>query len=446
MKWGPPGTISTDTRSLERNQWFFAIAGQNWDAHDFVTPELSDKGCIGVIGNRVCENWDKGFVEIEGDSVVSLTKMASYARHRRFTGQVVGVTGSVGKTSTKSMIALALQSLENPVYQSHGNWNNRIGVALSLIGIPKNAGIIVVLEMGMSGKGEILELARMAEPTIRVVLNVGASHFHHFSSLEEIAMAKGEILEEAKPGDVCVLNADDPLVMSLLPLPFGVQKVLFGKRVGCDVRLVECESTHGGLGVRVVLENHKEMVEFVIPSPGLHLALNACAAAAVASLLGVPLSQIGRCLSAFSPVKMRSELEVARNGVKIVNDVYNANPVSTRAAIDLLKSIDCKGKKIAILGDMLELGAIELESHQMILKHCCSVDDIDLIGLVGKRFWTAARDMNMLEEVNIVCALEPETFAEEIVRRVNCDDVILVKGSRGMQMEKVVNAIKAMEI
>lgn len=184
----------------------------------------------------------------------------------------------------------------------------------------------------------------------------------------------------------------------------------------------------------------------MIPSPGLHLALNACAAAAVASLLGVPLSQIGRCLSAFSPVKMRSELEVARNGVKIVNDVYNANPVSTRAAIDLLKNIDCKGKKIAILGDMLELGAIELEAHEMILKHCCSVDDIDLIGLVGKRFWTAARDMNMLKEVNIVCALEPETFAEEIVKRVNCNDVILVKGSRGMQMEKVVNAIKAMEI
>lgn len=222
VKWGPPGTISTDTRTLEPNQWFFAIAGQNFDAHDFINPELSEKGCVGVIGKRVCENWDKGFVEINGDTVSSLMKMAYYARNR-FNGAVVGVTGSVGKTTTKSMIALALESLGSPVYQSPGNWNTRIGVALSLIGIPRNAGV-VVLEMGMSTRGEILELARMARPSIRVILNVGASHLENFSSLEEVAMAKGEILANAKPGDVCVLNADDPLVMSL-PIPYGVKKV-----------------------------------------------------------------------------------------------------------------------------------------------------------------------------------------------------------------------------
>jgi UDP-N-acetylmuramoyl-tripeptide--D-alanyl-D-alanine ligase len=222
VKWGPPGTICTDTRTLEPNQWFFAIAGQNFDAHDFVNPELSEKGCLGVIGNRVCENWDKGFVEINGDTVDSLMKMANYARNR-FNGAVVGVTGSVGKTTTKSMIALALDSPGNQVYRSPGNWNTTIGVALSLIGIPRNAGV-VILEMGMSRRGEILELARMARPSIRVILNVGASHLENFASLEEVAMAKGEILVDAKPGDVCVLNADDPLVMSL-PIPYGVKKV-----------------------------------------------------------------------------------------------------------------------------------------------------------------------------------------------------------------------------
>ncbi|BFG17468.1 hypothetical protein CerSpe_037430 [Prunus speciosa] len=422
VKWGPPGTVSTDTRTLQPNQWFFAIAGLNFDAHDFITPEFSrNKGCAGVIGNRVCENWDKGFVQFDGNTVISLTKMASYARNR-FHGEVVGVTGSVGKTSTKCMIALALQ-----IQSSRGTG-------------------IVVLEMGMSGKGEILELARMARPTIRVILNVGASHFQNFSSLEEIGMAKGEILAEAKPGDVCVLNADDPLVMSL-PVPLGVKKVLFGQRVGCDVRLVASESTDGGLGVRVVLQNHQEMVEFVIASPGLHLALNACAAAAVATLLGVSLSEIGIRLSAFSPVHMRSELEVGRNGIKIVNDAYNANPVSTKAAIDLLESIDidCGGKRIFVLGDMLELGAIELESHKMILKRCCCSAQIDLVGLVGRRFCAAAKNLNLLEDRNIVYALDSETFAQEIVKRVSYNDVVLVKGSRAMQMEKVVNAIKAME-
>lgn len=139
---------------------------------------------------------------------------------------------------------------------------------------------------------------------------------------------------------------------------------------------------------------------------GLHLALNACAAAAVATRLGVSLSQVGIFLSAFSPLKMRSELEFARNDVKIVNDAHNANPVSTRAAIDSLQSIYCKGKKISLLGDMLELGAIELESHKMILERCRSAHDIDLIGLVGKRFCTAAKDVDLVEECNIVCALE----------------------------------------
>ena len=190
MKWGTPGTISTDTRALEPNQWFFAIAGENFDAHDFITPELSGKGCVGVIGNRVRENWNKGFIEISGDTVNSLVKMATYARRHRFHGALVGVTGSVGKTTTKSMIALAIESLGNRVYQSPGNWNNRIGVALSLIGIPRHAGS-VILEMGMSAKGEILELARMARPSIRVILNVGPSHLENFSSWAELQWQKG---------------------------------------------------------------------------------------------------------------------------------------------------------------------------------------------------------------------------------------------------------------
>lgn len=229
LKWGPPGIVCTDTRRLElnKNQWFFAITGNRFDAHDFISPELADKGCVGVIGNRVCKNWDKGFVQVEGNvnvnTVNSLINMACYARNNRFSGVLVGVTGSVGKTTTKSMIALALEGLGVNVFQSYGNWNNRIGVALSLIGIHRDADI-AVLEMGMSGKGEILELARIARPGIRVVLNVGASHLESFGSLEDVAIAKGEIFQEAEPGDVCVLNADDPLVANL-SVPPGVRKV-----------------------------------------------------------------------------------------------------------------------------------------------------------------------------------------------------------------------------
>ncbi|XP_021910962.1 uncharacterized protein LOC110824753 [Carica papaya] len=220
LRWGPPGSVCTDTRNLESTQWFFAIKGEKFDAHQFVTPELSQRGCVGVIGNRVCKNWDKGFVQINGDTLVSLINMANYAREK-FLGTLIGVTGCTGKTTTKAMIALCLEGLDE-VYQSHGNWNNRIGVALSLIGLPRSTRV-AILEMGMSRKGEILELAKMGRPNVRVILNVGASHLENFGSLEEVAMAKGEILEEAMPGDVVVLNADDPLVMGL-HVPRGVKK------------------------------------------------------------------------------------------------------------------------------------------------------------------------------------------------------------------------------
>ncbi|XP_059633294.1 uncharacterized protein LOC132276059 [Cornus florida] len=441
LKWGPPGTISTDTRTLKPGQWFFPISGKNFDAHHFITPELYTKGCVGVIGNRVCEKWDKGFVQVHGSTLISLENMAMYARNR-FGDCLIGLTGSVGKTTTRAMTALALECL-GPVHQSPGNWNNQIGVALSLIGIPQNARF-VVLELGISGKGEILELARMCRPSIRVILNVGASHLENFSSLQEVSMAKGEILAEAKPGDVCVLNADDPLVMSL-PVPVGVKKVLFGRRMGCDVRLVLAKCTDKGFGVQVVLERNKEIVEFVISSPGLHLALNACAAAAVATLLGASLAQVGKSLSRYFPVHMRSELEVAKNGIKIINDAYNANPASTKAAIDLLKGIGCKGKRVAVLGDMLELGPTEEKFHETTLRYCCEAR-FDLVALVGKRFLTAAENLNLVGKRNILCVHDAENLVLEIFKRLSCYDVVLVKGSRAMQMEKVVDAIKNMHI
>lgn len=221
IRWGRPGSISTDTRTLHPGQWFLPLVGQNFDAHTFITPQLSAKGAVGVIGNRVCENWDVGFVQVDGSTSNALKRLAIFAR-KRFNGCLIGLTGSVGKTTTRTMIALALESIGS-VYQSPLNWNNEIGVALSLVGMPRNA-LFGVLEMGMSKKGEILELAGICRPNVRVILNVGAAHLENFTSLVEVSMAKGEILRDAMPGDVCVLNADDPLVMSL-PVPAGVKKV-----------------------------------------------------------------------------------------------------------------------------------------------------------------------------------------------------------------------------
>lgn len=379
-----------------------------------------------------------GFVQVDGTTLNSLKRLGHRARNR-INGCLIGLTGSVGKTTTRTMIALALESI-GTVYHSYGNWNNEVGVSLTLIGMPRNVGF-GVLELGMSKKGEILELARMCRPNVRVILNVGASHLENFASLEEVSMAKGEILRDAMPGDICVLNADDPLVTSL-PVPMGVKKVFFGRRKGSDVRLVFAQSIDGGHKVQVVLERNKEVVKFVIPSPGLHLALDACAAAAVATFLGVPLALFGKSFSTFIPVHGRSELEIAENGIKIVNDAYNASPDSTRSAIDLLRAIECKGRKVAILGDMLELGPKEIKFHELILQHCLDAR-IDLMALVGKRFLTAAENLNIGQEMKLVCAYDVDKLVSRFVSKLHRDDVVLVKGSRGMQMDKIISVIKS---
>ncbi|KAK5776436.1 uncharacterized protein LOC108476520 [Gossypium arboreum] len=442
VKWGPPGTISIDTRTIEPGQWFFAITGENVDAHDFITLDLSKSGCVGVIGNRVCENWEMGFVQVDGDTVSSLLKMAAFARNR-FVGKVIAVTGSVGKTSTKAMIALALESLGSKVYHSYEHWNNTFGVSLSLITIPRDAGI-AVLEMGMNRKGQLLELTRLGRPDIRVILKVATAHLENLVSLEGVAMAKGEMFQEAKPGDICVANADDPFVKSI-PVPQGARRVLFGRSLESDVRLVAAErvGSGGSVGVRVVLQKNMEMVEFVIPTLGLHMAVNACAAAAVATSMGVPLSQVGRSLSRYIPVSMRSEFVVAKSGIKIVNDAFNANPVSTKAGIDTLKNIDCDGKRVAILGDMFELGTHEIEYHEEVLNYCLDAC-IDVVAIAGQRFHLAADNMNLMKKMKVVHAVETENLIPKILNCLNMNDVVLVKGGCQMQMVKVVDAIKAM--
>ncbi|PKA45871.1 hypothetical protein AXF42_Ash016897 [Apostasia shenzhenica] len=452
VRWGPSGTISTDTRKLLPGQWFFAISGENFDGHDFVNEALArERGCVGVIGNRVCQNWGNGFIKVEGHSNTALEKMAKFARDR-FRGVVVGLTGSAGKTTTRIMVSLSLRSLGH-IYQTRGNLNNGIGVALTLIGTPLDAKV-AVLELGMSMEGEILKLARMSRPFVRVILNVGHSHLENLHDLEGVAKAKGELLREMDSGDLCVLNADDPFVMSI-PIPLGARKVLFGRGVGCDVRLVLAERVDGGRAIRVILESNmpmpgsqfdvstkrtSEMVEFKIHGPGLHLAMNACAAAAVAVALGVPLPQAAVSLSRFRPAPMRSQLIFTESGITVLNDSHNASLPSMISAIDSLKSMECRGRRACILGDMLELGADEERIHEMVL-NLCSDPSIELIMLVGERFLRAAERLKIVDKVDAVLAEDPDSLAPTVNEFLAPGDVVLVKGSRKMEMEKVVSAI-----
>lgn len=472
IQLGPSGSISTDTRTLQSGQWFLALTGPRFDGHDFLHSALA-KGCAGVVGNKVYDGWPMGFVQVDGSTLISLQRLGASAR-KKFKGPVVGITGSAGKTTTRAMVALALEPL-GYIHQTSGNQNNHIGVPLSLLSMPLFSKACV-LEMGMNHLGEIRELSRISEPSVRVVLNVGPAHMENFRSLEEVARAKGEIVLEARPGDVCVMNADDPLVMNL-PIPEGVQKVLFGSKVGCDVRLIAAESTQGGCAVQVTLEHctsansllgkeskgksmresiglegdtnsksSSSRVVFEIPSPGLHLAMNACAAGAVAVSLGIPLPQVGKSLANFRPAKMRLNMENCENNIRIINDAYNANPVSMVAALELLHSIDCKGRRVAVLGDMLELGKFGRKAHLDVIKLCLELG-IELVGIAGLQFMEAIKVADLTStEFSIISALNSESLALQIGKKLNVGDVVLVKGSRGMRMEVAVDVIRSIHV
>lgn len=424
-------------------------------------------------------------MKVEGSTLNALQQLAASVR-RRYRRPVVAITGSTGKTTARLMTALALESLGH-IHQTEGNLNNHIGVPLTLLKMPSFAAACV-LELGMSQEGEILKLAEIAQPTVRVVLNVGPAHMENFGSLQDVARSKGEMFAGAKEGDLCVINADDPLVMSL-SLPKGAKRVTFGRRHDSKMKLVAAECKRGGRAVYVMLQQNtcwKQLsddlflhgsddwnpcdirhmraiqdeislshsipssflkAEFEFASPGIHLAINACAAAAIATSLGVPLALASSSLSQYSPVGMRAKLELLENGIVLINDAYNANPMSMVAALQLLHSLDCKGRHVALLGDMLELGTMSKKAHIEVLLLCEDLK-VGFVGVAGIMFTEAFQLLDAVGAYSgrfIACA-DSNALASQIVRLLQAGDVVLVKGSRGSRMEVLVNTLKTMVV
>ncbi|MEC7949015.1 MAG: UDP-N-acetylmuramoyl-tripeptide--D-alanyl-D-alanine ligase, partial [Myxococcota bacterium] len=346
---GPAGPLGTDSRRLASGTWFVALSGERFDGHDFLAM-ARDSGCAGAIARHVPDGWDRGFVRVE-DGLTALQDVARHVR-RGFPGPVVGITGSAGKTTTRALTALALAGL-GPIHSTQGNLNNHIGLPLTVLRAPVGAAAWV-LEMGMSGFGEIDLLQSIGGPTVRVITNVGAAHIEGVGSLEGVARAKGELFAGARPGDTCVANADDPRVAAL-PVPDGVRVLRYGTSHGCDIRLTDAVVDPDGLCTRFRIETGDSVVRGTIPAPGAYLAENAAAAVAVAVALRAPLDGMGARLATYEPVGMRLRLEAGPAGSRVLNDAYNANPLSVAATLRTLAAMP--GRRIALLGDMLELGA-----------------------------------------------------------------------------------------
>lgn len=435
--------VCTDSRQARPGDLFVALRGERADGHDFVG-DAAARGARAVLvrHDRAGSLPEGGFAVLASDEPLeALQRLAAWYR-RRLSCPVVAVTGSVGKTTTKEMAAEALAAL-GPVVRAPASYNNEVGLPLTIL--MADAGTrALVLEMGMRGPGQIRHLAGLAAPTVGVVTNVGESHVGLLGSLEAIARAKGELVESLPPGGTAVLNADDERVRAMAArAPAGVRVLTFGERAG-DVRAERVEG--GGLsGTRFELVYEGRRVPCRLAVPGRHLAVNAAAAAAAALAVGVDLEDAARGLEGFRPAAMRMEVVRTADDVIVINDAYNASPVSMRAALETLQRVAAEQRRrsVAVLGDMLELGALAPEAHRGIGREAArrGVDLLVAVGALAGELAAGAREAAAGSEMVIVQAADAAQAAAAARRHVRPGDVVLVKASRAVGLDRVALAI-----
>jgi UDP-N-acetylmuramoyl-tripeptide--D-alanyl-D-alanine ligase len=417
---------SVDTRTLAPGDLYFALRGPSHDGHDYVEQAIQ-KGAAGVVVDHPIEGVRNATVV--PDTLRALQSMARSARVR-WGGQVIGVTGSAGKTTTKDAIA-DLLSVEMKVGKTIGNLNNHVGTPLSILRLPDDCQV-AVLEMGMNHAGEIRALAEIARPNVGVVTNVGYAHTEYFDDgIEGVALAKRELIDALPADGTAVLNADDPRVAGFE----APRTVTFGFSEGADVRAEKIELAPDGSRFEV------DGVQFEVPLAGRHGVMNALAAIAVAGVYGLPPQRLAEAARSLRTGKMRGErLEI--DGITILNDCYNANPEAVRAMLDVLGATPAP-RRVAVLGEMLELGRTAEPLHREIGSYVAGRGIDVLIGIRG-----ASR--HMVDEAvragmsGAAYFFEDPQAAGDFVRGLAREgDAILFKGSRGVAVEKAMERLLA---
>jgi UDP-N-acetylmuramoyl-tripeptide--D-alanyl-D-alanine ligase len=421
--------VSTDSRSLQSGELFIALRGERFDGHDYIAQALRH-GAAACLSEEVIAGLTIPVVQVR-NTLIALGDLAQAVR-RHFTGPVIGITGTSGKTTTKEMLA-AILARRGPGLKSAGNFNNLIGVPLTLFGLSQEHQWAVI-EMGMSARGEIARLAEIAAPQIGVITNVGAAHLESLGGISGVARAKGELFIHLPAGGTAVVNADDPQIRQL-PLANGVRRVLFGSAAEAQVRAAAI--TANETSVNFVLQLPEGEVRVQLPLPGRHNVQNALAAAAAAWVMAVPAADIAAGLAEFKPCPGRMELVELPDDLLILDDSYNANPLSMRAALDALHDLGRPGRRIAVLGDMLELGEAARDLHREVGALVASRADwlFTLGELAGEIAAGAAEHGLPVGHIQATATLE-ELYAC-LQPLLQPGDRLLVKGSRGMHMERV---------
>lgn len=413
--------VVTDSRKIEKNDMFIAISGEKFDGNTFA-PSAAEKGAAFMVLSR--ENaLPQGCTGIiVDDTRDALLRIASYHRDE-CNVKVVGVTGSVGKTTTKDMIACAL-SAQFKTHKTQGNFNNDIGMPLTLLGI-EDDDRAAVIEMGMSSRGEISRLTRAAKPDAAVITNIGMSHIEHLKTRENILAAKLEILEGLQKDGTVILNADDEYLSRVSNLPF--KTLFFGLDSECDVRgKVISDNTVEVMGQKITLN-----VE------GRHNLLNACCAMAAAAALGIDAEIAAKGIMTFETDDIRQKAEKSPRGFTVIRDYYNASPQSVEVALRTLGKKD--GRKIAVLGDMLELGEFSEQCHKAAGREAAA-NGTDILFTYGKEMKAAHKEA-LAHNVEAVHFEDKNDLSEYLLKVLREGDTVLIKGSHGMKMEDIYEKI-----
>jgi UDP-N-acetylmuramoyl-tripeptide--D-alanyl-D-alanine ligase len=410
---------SIDSRTVAPGDLFFALRGPNHDGNVYVE-EVLRKGAVAAVANDA----KPGRVLVVPDTLEALQGTAVWALGQ-WGGEVIGVTGSAGKTSTKDVIA-ELLGVGMPVGKTIGNLNNHVGVPLSILRLPGEARV-AVLEMGMNHAGEIRALCAIAKPRIGVVTNVGHAHIEAFDSIEGVAAAKRELIESLPSDGVAVLNADDPLVSKFAEAHRG-RTVTYGINPGADVRAEQVQLTDRGVSFTV------DGVPFESTLVGRHSVSNIIAGLAVASLYGLRPAQLSAAVKHLAPPSMRGQ-RLEHAGVVILNDCYNSNPDAARVMIDVLRETPAK-RRIAVLGEMLELGRWSQSLHRDVGTYVAQSGIDVLIGIRGDACHLVDAAVQSGLPVDAAYFFPDAASAGEHLRRIaQPGDVILLKGSRGAHVE-----------
>ena len=426
-------SITTDSRKAEAGTLFVPIVGERVDAHKFI-PQVMEAGALATLSERILENADFPYIKVES-SLQAVKDIAEFYL-QQLQIPVVGITGSVGKTSTKEVIASVLKEKYRTL-KTQGNFNNELGLPLTVFRL-RDEDEIAVLEMGISDFGEMTRLAKIARPNTCVITNIGTCHLENLGDRDGVLKAKTEIFKYLKKDGHIVLNGDDDKLCTVKEYE-GIKPVFFGMESDKDIYADEIVS-RGLKGMTCRIHVGEESFTTDIPMPGRHMVYNALAATAVGRIYGLTLEQIRHGIETLEAISGRFHM-IETDRFLIVDDCYNANPMSMKASLDVLK--DGAGRRVAILGDMGELGENEVQLHAEVGEHAaqCGIDVCICTGPLSANIAKMARKN---PELIVIEEPDRDSLLSHLSDYVQTGDTILVKASHFMQFEKVVAALQEM--